>query len=56
MAGAFNHFGWKLFANNLSELSNPVWLRIVKKSFLQERFLNCFSDLSLVFQVLHTDC
>jgi len=55
-AGGLNHFSWKLFTNNPSEVSNPVLPHIIKKSFLQQRFLNCLSDLSLALQVSHTDC
>lgn len=52
MAEALNHFSWKLFTNNPSELSNPVLLHMIKKSFLQQRFLNGLSDLSLALHVL----
>lgn len=54
VAEALNHFSWKLFTNNPSELSNPVLLCIIKTSFLQQGFLNGLLDLSLAFQVLLT--
>lgn len=56
VAEALNHFSWKLFTNKPSELSNPALLYIIKKSFLQQGFLNRLSDLSLAFQVLNADC